>query len=270
MKTVSILGCGWLGLPLAERLVESGYKVKGSTRSEKDIPKLISSGIEPYVLVLDPEVRGKNSDPFFDSDVLVVNFPPERRDDIVEYHELQALSLIKELKSSRIKKVVFVSSSSVYPDLNREVTELDTQAPSKSSGKALIKFESLLNECSEFTTTVLRFAGLIGYDRKPGSFLSGKMEVKNGNAPVNLIHRDDCINIIRKIIEKNLWGQIYNACADMHPQRKDYYVNAAKNLGITPPDFIESDEYSYKIINSDKLKEELDYSYLYPDPSKII
>lgn len=31
MPTVSILGCGWLGLPLAEQLLAEGYSVKGST-----------------------------------------------------------------------------------------------------------------------------------------------------------------------------------------------------------------------------------------------
>lgn len=269
METISILGCGWLGLPLAEHLVSSGYKVKGSTRTKKDISFLESKGIEPSLLVLDPEIRGSNLNNFFDSDILIINFPPERREDIVEYHERQAVSLIETIKLSAIKKVVFASSTSVYPDSNREVTEDEVLEPSKSSGKALLIFETLLNNCPEFKTTVLRLAGLIGYDRKPGRFLAGKKEVMNGQAPVNLIHQDDCVHIIHQIIEKNIWGETFNACADLHPTRKEYYINAASRLGLTPPTFVETKDLSYKIVSNEKLKKQLNYIYKYPDPFEI-
>ncbi|MGB3728278.1 MAG: SDR family oxidoreductase [Thermodesulfobacteriota bacterium] len=269
METISILGCGWLGLPLAEHLVNSGYKVKGSTRTKKDIPFLESKGIEPSLLVLDPEIHGSNLNNFFDGDILIINFPPERREDIVKYHERQAVSLIETIKLSSIKKVVFASSTSVYPDLNREVTEDEMLEPSKPSGKALLQFESLLSSRTEFKTTVLIFAGLIGYDRKPGRFLAGKKEVMNGQAPVNLIHQDDCVNIIHQIIQKNMWGETFNACADLHPTRKEYYIHAANRLGLTPPTFVETNDLSYKIVGNEKLKKKLNYIYKYPDPFEI-
>jgi len=269
METVSILGCGWLGLPLAEYLIKRGYRIKGSTRTKNELTVLESKGIEPSLLILDPDIRGENLDNFFKSNVLIINFPPQRRDDIVKYHQLQAVSLIQRVKLSSIEKVVFVSSTSVYPNLNCEVSEEETQAPSKSSGKALLKVEELLNNCNEFDTTVLRFAGLIGYDRKPGRFLAGKKEVSNGEAPVNLIHRDDCINIIHTIIEKNIWAETFNACMDIHPRRRDYYVSEANKLGLTPPVFINSEKYTYKIVSSEKLKRRLDYSYKYLNPLEI-
>ncbi len=269
MDTISILGCGWLGLPLAESLIRAGYKVKGSTRTKEDLNRLEQRGITPSLLELNPELSGDDPDSFFDSNILIINFPPERRDDIVSYHELQAVSLIERIKSSPVDRVIFVSSTSVYPDLSREVTEEDTEEPTKASGKALIRFESLLNNSAEFKTTVLRFAGLIGYDRMPGRFLAGKKDVSNGDAPVNLIHRDDCVDIIAKIIEQDIWGETFNACSDVHPTRKDYYERAARKLGLTPPEFIEQDNYSYKIINSDKMKKRLSYNFKYPDPSHI-
>lgn len=269
METISILGCGWLGLPLAEHLINAGYKVKGSTRTEEDLSILESKGILPSLIVLDPEIRGSNIDNFFDSDVLIINFPPERREDIVKYHEQQAVSLIESIKVSSIKKVIFISSTSVYPDLKRKVSEDELLEPTKSSGKALLKFESLLRDSTEFKTTVLRLAGLIGYDRKPGRFLAGKKDVLNGQAPVNLIHRDDCINIIHQIILKNIWGETFNACMDLHPTRKEYYIYAANKLGLTPPNFLDTNDYSFKIISNEKLKKQLNYIYKYPDPFQI-
>ena len=44
-KTVSILGCGWLGLPLAKLLIAKGFNVKGSTTSEHKLHTLAQYGI---------------------------------------------------------------------------------------------------------------------------------------------------------------------------------------------------------------------------------
>jgi len=123
---------------------------------------------------------------------------------------------------------------------------------------------------SQVQTTVLRFAGLIGYDRMPGRFLSGKRDVKNGNAPVNLIHRDDCIQIIFEIIKQGVWGEILNGCCDKHPLRKEYYTRQAKIIGACLPTFDDSEVSNYKIISNKKLKKILNYRFKYPDPSVIV
>ena len=269
MKTISMLGCGWLGLPLAKHLGDKSYRIKGSTRSFDQLSLLSAGGIEPYYISLNPYMIGRDIHDFLASDTLIINFPPERRDDIAAYHEAQIKSLISELQFSPVEKVLFVSSTSVYPDLNREVWEEDSVSPSKMSGKALLSVERLLQHRDDFKTTVLRFGGLIGYDRKPGRFLSGKKGLTGGDAPVNLIHRDDCIGIIDRIIEKGIWGETFNACADMHPGRRDYYIEQARITGFDPPEFIESKNSGYKIVNSEKLKRYLGYEFKYPDPSSI-
>ena len=50
MKNVSLLGCGWLGKPLAVSLINDGFLVKGSTTSEMKIQELETLGIEPYLI----------------------------------------------------------------------------------------------------------------------------------------------------------------------------------------------------------------------------
>lgn len=95
---------------------------------------------------------------------------------------------------------------------------------------------------------------MIGSDRKPGRFFSGKKQLKNGDAPVNLIHRDDCIGIIQHVIENEIWGEVINACCPIHPTRKDFYKIAAKKDGFALPEFIDGKK-NYKIINCDKLKQ---------------
>ncbi|HVY54259.1 MAG TPA: SDR family NAD(P)-dependent oxidoreductase, partial [Thermodesulfobacteriota bacterium] len=213
METVSILGCGWLGLPLAEFLIGKGYAVKGSTTTRSELDVMKSRGIEPFYLKLDPGIEGDGLERFFNCGVLVVNFPPERRDDIADYHPAQIRSLISALGGSPVKKILFVSSTSVYPDLGREVTEDETAPPRKQSGIALLKAEKLLTDSGSFVTTIVRFGGLIGYDRMPGKFLAGRKDIQGGGSPVNLIHRDDCVEILYRVISQNVWGVVLNACA---------------------------------------------------------
>ncbi len=52
MRQISILGCGWLGLPLAKSLIEKRFSVKGSTTSEAKIVLLKNVGIAPFQIAL--------------------------------------------------------------------------------------------------------------------------------------------------------------------------------------------------------------------------
>jgi nucleoside-diphosphate-sugar epimerase len=268
--SISILGCGWLGLALGEQLQQQGYRVQGSVTSQEASPALAAAGIRPTQLVLSPELRGENTDSFFDCQVLIINFPPERRPDIEDFLPAQIQSLIAQILKHGIPKVLFVSSTSVYPDVNREVYEGEPLSPAKSSGRALKLAEELLLTQTAFKTTVLRLGGLVGYDRLPGTYLASKKEVSNGDVPLNVIHRDDCVAIIEQLIRQDVWGEVFNACADEHPLRKEYYTLAAQLAGLATPVFISNGPSQYKLVNSEKLKAHLGYTFHYPDPLKML
>ena len=269
MKTVSILGCGWLGLPLALSLKETGFSVRGSVRSPEQLPVLSEKGIEPYLIDIAPEVRGESTDEFFSSDVLFINFPPERRDDIETYHEKQIRNLIGAIPNPKGKIVIFASSTSVYPNTNGVVREEDSLFPDKQSGKALLRVERLLMDHPEIDTTVIRFSGLIGYDRAPIKSIRRKKLVLNPDCPLNLIHRDDCIGIVRSIIDLDVRNTVLNATCDEHPTRREYYLCEARKYGIPSPLFETENPPEYKIVSNEKLKKTLGYTFIYPDPLGI-
>ncbi len=266
VHSISILGCGWLGLTLAEQLIKEGYEVKGSVTKPEKLTLLKEKGIQPFQLELtNVSITGRDPHSFFNSDLFIISIPPGRRAAVISYYQSQISLLIQELKKSTVKQVIFISSTAVYADDNKEVFETDACRPVTDSGKALMAAERLLQEQKSFSTGILRFCGLIGPDRHPGRFLAGKKDVENGDAPVNLIHRDDCIGILSEIIRKEVWGEIFNVCSQVHPSRKLFYTKAAEQLGMETPSF-SKEPARYKVVNSDKIKKRTAYLFKYPDP----
>lgn len=261
MKQISILGCGWLGLPLAKALLAKGFLVKGSTTSFSKITTLEAAGIHTFLIVLGVSIQGEIDLFLNDSELLIIDIPPKLRKDLSENFVEKIKTLIPFIEQSSVKKVLFVSSTSVYADDDSIVTEQTIPSPETESGKQLLDVEKLLHSNKHFQTTTIRFGGLIGEDRHPIHFLAGKSNIENPDAPINLIHQQDCIQIIKKIIEKNYWGEIYNAVTPFHPSRKDYYIEKAKKLNLMPPLFNNNQNSRGKTIDSTKLITELRYDF---------
>ena len=140
---VSILGCGWLGFPLAKKLIEIGFEVKGSTTSENKLAVLKSNKIAPYLLELtENKISACISDFLNDSDILIIDIPPKLRAENTDSEKKVFVEKIKNLipyiEKSTVKKVLFVSSTSVYGDDNGLVTEETSPNPDTESGKQLV------------------------------------------------------------------------------------------------------------------------------------
>ncbi|NTU54029.1 MAG: SDR family oxidoreductase [Chlorobiaceae bacterium] len=267
-KKISILGCGWLGLPLARFLCGEGFAVKGSTTSEGKFAAMKVAGVQPFMIALGESITGDLAS-FLESDILVVNIPPGRRPEVVEHHVAQISLLIDALVDSAVQQVLFVSSTSVYPSLGRVVVEEDASDPDAADspvGQALLYVEEMLRSETSFKTTVVRFGGLIGPGRNPAEFMQRMTEIANPSQPVNLIHLDDCIGIIDSIISEEVWGEVFNACAPLHPTRGELYSAASESHGLTalPEEATSSNEF--KIVSSEKLERVLEYRFLHPDP----
>ena len=272
-KKISILGCGWLGLPLAKSLLSKGYEVKGSTTSESKLEVLKNAGIFPFQIQLEEnQIIGTIEDFLNETDVLVIDIPPGLRREIYSSNEMTFVNKIKTLipfiEKSEVQKVVFVSSTSVYGDGFQivEITEETQPNPDTESGKQLVIAETILQSNSYFKTTVIRFGGLLGDDRHPVKFLAGRTNVENPDAPVNMIQREDCIGIIEEILKQVQhdnweWNQTFNAVAPQHPTRKAYYHKKAEIFNLPLPTFAEDSKSKGKIISSKKVETILGYSF---------
>ncbi len=271
MKSISILGCGWLGLPLGEYLVKQGYRVMGSTTRAEKLPLIEAAGMAAFVVnVVGEDWSPEDVQAFFDCDVLVINIPPGRRQPGVEERYPQQMMAIGEAaKKYGTKHVLFVGSTGVYPANRQVVRTTEEVAPATASGRALLAAEKYWQEGKKWSTTVLRLAGLIGGQRHPGRWFAGKKDLAGAKVPVNLIHREDCIAAIEAIIVQKKWGEVYHLCADEHPLKSVYYPLMAKRLGLEAPVYKEEETPApYKIISNEKIKEALGLVLSYPDLSQ--
>lgn len=257
-KKISILGCGWLGLPLAKTLISKGWQVKGSTTTAHKLQVLQDAGIEPFLIQAETGNAQPNPN-FFESGFLLLNIPPGRKK-TPNFYLSKMQSLLPYIEASSIRKVIFVSSTSVYGDVCREVTEADE--PDHQS--ELLEAEMLFLSDKNLCTTIIRFGGLFGADRNPGRFFHGKNSIPNGLAPVNLIHLSDCLGLIEAVLDQQKFPAIYNAVAPSHPTKKEFYTKAIMKSGLAAPDFAE-EKTEWKIINPKKIMVDLDYRFQYPD-----
>jgi len=261
MAQISVLGCGWLGLPLAKALAKEGFDVKGSTTSPEKIELLTKAGIDPYIVNLNEDLSDQETVEFlYDSEILIINVPPKSHLCDTSYAG-KLEKLLPFIRKAGISKVLFVSATSVYPDDNGIATE-DSTTTTDVRGGELLKAEQVFTTQPDFKTTVLRFSGLMGEERHPIKFLAGREDIANPDAPVNLIHLDDCIGIILRIIERESWGEIYNGSAPSNPTRIDYYTKKAIEYNLTAPKFNHNVPSVGKTISAKKVTDVLGYSFV--------
>jgi nucleoside-diphosphate-sugar epimerase len=263
MKQISILGCGWLGLPLAKSLLQKGFFVKGSTTSPDKIPVLESCGIHASrIEVSETGISGEMDSFLEDSEILIIDIPPKLQSGSNGSFVKKIEKLIPFIKQSAVQNVILISSTAVYNDSYPIVTETTQANPDTESGKQLLEAENLfLLTVYDFGITIVRFGGLVGEDRHPVYHLAGKQNLGNPDAPINLIHQADCIGIIGKIIELDCWNKTFNAVAPFHPTREKYYTKKAAELGLPLPEFAETGTSFGKTIHSDYLEETLQYKF---------
>ncbi len=265
-QSVSIIGCGWLGLPLAKQLVSSGWRVSGSTTSEEKLTYLRNEGIEPYLLKL-PDEKIIDS-PLFQSDSFVINIPPGRRKPgITENYPKAIKSILSSIDLSKAQNLLFVSSTSVYPEDVEFIDEEMAEQPATESGHAILEAERFVKQVG-MPWTILRFGGLAGPGRHPGRFFAGKANLPNGDQAINFLHLDDAMGILRFFIENPSTGKSYNVVSPKHPSKSEFYPSMARNLGLPEPVFENGYYCPRREISSEKLIRDTGYQFIHPDPMK--
>lgn len=267
MKTVSIIGLGWIGEPLGLLLNQKGFRVLGSTTSVEKQEKLALKGLQAIRFSLNPHPEGLGFNALFQSEILVVNIPPRTRSGNGSFH-LEQLNYLRTLiDRSSVKQVIFVSSTGIYPELNslEKYRENYPITLENTGNDTLFRAESWMEKNRAYDLSIVRFGGLMGKDRIPGKYFSGKENVA-GHTRVNFIHQEDAVSMIAWIIEKGLWNETFNGVAPIHPLRREIYDKNAAELGLAPPASYQNESYGKdRLIDSSKILE-TGFEFKFPDP----
>lgn len=252
-EILSLIGCGWLGKALALDLHNSKHHVIATTTHDKT-SEFAESDV-PYIQLnvgqdIVPE-RIKNSD------ILIYMVPPLELGQVKHFFD--------QIPSD--KKIIFISSTSVYGKNLGNQNEDNQQHISKTNSPLLIETENYIRATFSHAT-ILRLGGLYGYKRHPVYFLQGKSGLTGGHAFLHLAHRDDCIKAIKSVITNSIWGETFNIVNDVKFRKNEYYPMMAKKLNLPAPQYLDNEkEMQETLISNTKSKMKLGMTYL--DPSEF-
>jgi nucleoside-diphosphate-sugar epimerase len=190
MPRVLVAGCGDVGQRVARRMHALGSRVHGLRRSARPLPEgviaLRANLSDPASLLMLP--------PGIDQ-LVYLPTPDTRTPEAYRRVFLDGLrNLLAVLDTSRLQRIVFVSSSAVYGDHAGNWVDEDTPPmPMGFNGSLLLEAEQWLAS-SGLPATVLRLAGLYGPGRES---LYARIRDGRARAPLrptfwaNRIHAED-------------------------------------------------------------------------------
>ncbi|SDF20032.1 Rossmann-fold NAD(P)-binding domain-containing protein [Epilithonimonas hungarica] len=247
MKKLGIIGCGWLGTHIGERLSDR-YEIFATTTTESKIEDLNAKGFHTTLAnfpdKLDREMKEWNVASKLDAIIINVPFSGLRGEQIPMNDKRQnLLNFLGDYKG----QLFLISSTGVYPEIDKDLVE-ENKSPNE------VESENFILERFP-QTNILRLAGLMG-----GQRLLKNYNISNLDQLVNHIHYADICSVFEKMLENNSQSKVYNVVAPIHPNKEEV-INAQKGLPY-------SGERTKKgrTISAEKLIKELDFEFLYPDP----
>ncbi|MDN3653726.1 NAD(P)-binding domain-containing protein [Thalassotalea ponticola] len=241
--TVAVIGAGWLGRPLASALAQAGYNVIATSRTEQKCEQLRQSITSPTARTNAVQVSVVDA-PHLLNDVLltashwVICIPPGIRHGRTNYPaQIEALMQLAQTDRCALQQIVLISSTAVYNGLSGVVDEHAELDMSDDKVALLASAEKSVLKAHVAQKTVLRLAGLFGYERQPARFFSNKSTVDNPDSVVNMIHRDDAIGLIVALLAMDSAPEVVNGVCPHHPTRKAFYQTAFASVGRNPVAF---------------------------------
>ena len=245
-----IIGCGYVGLSVAQRWLEQGHAVSALTRSETHAKQFQKLGITPLMGdITQPD--SLNELPESKTVLYAVGFDRSAEKSRSEIYVEGLNHVLTEIKQ-RTQKIIYLSSTSVYGQSAGEwVDESSVCEPERENGQICLEAELLFQQhglmpsgkpSETATAVILRLAGIYG----PGRLLARMLQLKAGeplagrpDAWLNLIHVEDIVNTILKC-DTDIQLESHYLVSDSRPiTRREYYETLARLVKAPLPQFAE-------------------------------
>lgn len=208
-KSALIVGCGYVGNKLKEKLESNNWIVKGIKRTNSHENGMKSIDVSrPFDL-------NEN----FDFVFYMVSADTYDYKSYYTAYEIGVENTLKALsKKSSKAKFFFVSSTRVFSENNGSVVN-ENSATDKNSfaKKSLCKGEDLVRS-SSLDYCIVRFSGIYGHNRFRllNEFIKGNARLKENDYLTNRIHVDDCVGSLIHLSSLELTKNLY-LCTDSEP-----------------------------------------------------
>lgn len=207
-----------------------------------------------------------------DRDAVLLSVAAGRRQGDYRGVYLQAAqSLAAVIADTPVRRVIYTSSSSVYhQDDGQWVDEDAPTNPESENGKVLVETERALLAINALDASrrvsVVRLTGIYGPDRALADFVSRSAgtERDDGDAYLNLVHRDDIVSAMAALIDIDHNG-ILNLNDDEPTTRRQFYDRMLATAGLDPINWRESEVASLgKRVRNRRIKSLLNLTLTHP------
>jgi len=263
---VLVVGCGYVGQLLAERLAGVGHDVFGLSRK----PPEFGGRIVPIACDITRRDELKGIPRAYDA---VINTASSSKGGAEEYRSVYFEGTRNLLAHLQFQKYIWTSSTSVYAQRDGSiVTEESPAEPISATSRILRETEEVI--LKEGQGIILRLAGIYGPDRGHlfQQYVRGEARIHGeGGRWLNMIHREDAASAIMAALETGRAGEIYNVTDNEPVTECDFFMWLAQKLKRElPPNVSESDlggrkrGVTSKQVSNRKLREQLGCAFVYP------
>jgi nucleoside-diphosphate-sugar epimerase len=263
---VLVVGCGYVGQPLAEKLAAAGHEVWAVSRN---LPQVAARVVSVACDLTQPE-RVKMLPRECD---VVINTASSSKGGVEEYRSVYLEGTRNLLSHLQFQKYIWTSSTSVYAQTDGSiVTEESAAEPDSPTSRILRETEELV--IGKEHGIVLRLAGIYGPGRGHlfQQYLRGEARIHGeGTRWLNMVHRDDAVGAIIAALEKGRPGQIYNVADNEPVTEREFFAWLAQRLKRDLPPSVDETEragrkrgVTNKRVSNRKLREGPGYEFIYP------
>ena len=157
--------------------------------------------------------------------------------------------LCAQAQQLQLAHVVYASSTSVYGSEVRVCDEESRVAPESDHAKQIVRSEQIWQSSGLPCVSILRLGGLYDDERHPVRRLSGRVAIKGGKHPVNVVSRSSAVAALTRHVA-HAQGGVFNVVEAVHPSRSEFYSQEALRLGLPLPEFDASDASDGKTVIS--------------------
>ena len=284
MKTVLILGCGYVGRAVGLYERAQGNRVLAVTRNEEMADQLRSAGMDVFVGNVHETAWYAFAENVDWSLNCVSAATPNLEGYRLSYVDGNRSFTDWMSRSGFSGSAIYTSSVSVYPDSGGGwIEEKDARASSERS-EVILESERVFLESNDLAAkTVLRLGGIYGPDR---SFLANRIAKADGVLPgygdyfLNLIRLEDIVGAIGTVFRSENAGGIFSVVDDVPMLREDLVRELSARMKVPTPGFdpsltgargsrrMDGQRPANRRILNGKMKEAFDWQPAFPNASE--